>query len=61
LGVSRGAMPNRGNRLALAMFNGVPRPINPSAPTDAGVGFLMHHGSTLVWCGWRHGSVERRR
>ena len=27
-------VPNRGNRLALATFNGVPRPINPAGPTD---------------------------
>jgi hypothetical protein len=47
-------VPNRGNRLALATFNRVPRPINPSAPTDAGDGFLMRHGYTLVWCGWQH-------
>ena len=37
-------VPNRGNRMALATFNGVPRPINPSAPTDVGDGFLMRHG-----------------
>src|SRR5260370_17207631 len=47
-------VPNRGNRLGLARFNRVPRPINPSAPTDAGDGFLMHHGYTVVWCGWQH-------
>src|SRR5712692_5418331 len=47
-------VPNRGNRLALATFNRVPRPINPSAPTDAGDGFLMRHGYTAVWCGWQH-------
>jgi hypothetical protein len=27
----------------LATFNGVPRPINPAKPTDAGNGFLMRH------------------
>src|SRR5579863_667821 len=47
-------VPNRGNRLALATFNRVPRPINPSAPTDPGSGFLMRHGYTVVWCGWQH-------
>ena len=47
-------VPNRGNRLALATFNRVPRPINPGAPTDAGDGFLMRHGYTVVWCGWQH-------
>jgi hypothetical protein len=47
-------VPNRGNRLALATFNRVPRPINPSAPTDVGDGFLMRRGYTVVWCGWQH-------
>jgi hypothetical protein len=47
-------VPNRGNRLALATFNRVPRPINPGAPADAGDGFLMRHGYTVVWCGWQH-------
>jgi len=47
-------VPNRGNRLALATFNRVPRPINPGAPTDPGDGFLMRHGYTVVWCGWQH-------
>jgi hypothetical protein len=47
-------VPNRGNRLALATFNRVPRPINPGAPTDIGDGFLMRHGYTVVWCGWQH-------
>jgi hypothetical protein len=47
-------VPNRGNCLALATFNRVPRPINPSAPTDPGDGFLMRHGYTVVWCGWQH-------
>jgi hypothetical protein len=47
-------VPNRGNRLALGAFNRVPRPINPSAATDAGDGFLMRRGYTVVWCGWQH-------
>lgn len=51
-------VPNRGNRLALATFNAVPRPINPAAPTDAGNGFLMRHGYTVVWCGWQHDVPE---
>jgi hypothetical protein len=51
-------VPNRGNRLALATFNGVPRPIDPAAPTDAGNGFLMRRGYTVVWCGWQHDVPE---
>ena len=45
---------NRGNRLALATFNRVPRPIDPGAPLDCGDGFLMRHGYTVAWCGWQH-------
>jgi len=51
-------VPNRGNRLALATFNRVPRPINPGAPTDPGDGFLMRRGYTIVWCGWQHDVPE---
>ena len=51
-------VPNRGNRLALGTFNGVPRPINPAGPTDAGNGFLMRQGYTVVWCGWQHDVPE---
>ena len=51
-------VPNRGNRLALATFNGVSRPINPAGPIDAGNGFLMRHGYTVVWCGWQHDVPE---
>src|SRR5262249_52034416 len=45
---------NRGNRLALANFNRVPRPIAPGAPLDTGDGFLMRRGYTVVWCGGQH-------
>src|SRR5499433_1518066 len=51
-------VPNRGNRLALWMFNHAPRPAVPSAPLDPGNGFLMHHGYTVVWCGWQHDVPE---
>jgi hypothetical protein len=44
-------VPNRGNRLALWMFNHAPRPAVPSAPLDPGNGFLMRQGYTIVWCG----------
>jgi hypothetical protein len=47
-------VPNRGNRLALGMINHAPRPAVPSARLDPGNGFLMHHGYTVVWCGWQH-------
>jgi hypothetical protein len=37
---------NRGNKLALRMFNTAPGPAEP------GNGFLMRRGYTVVWCGW---------
>lgn len=42
---------NRGNKVALALFNaGV---VGGNEPTDAGDGFLQHQGYTLVWSGWQ--------
>ena len=43
---------NRGNKLALGMFN---RPVGgpgPDAKNPAGDGFLMRMGYTVVWSGW---------
>jgi hypothetical protein len=37
---------NRGNKLALRMFNTAP------GATEPGNGFLMRRGYTIVWCGW---------
>ncbi len=42
---------NRGNKLAVWTFNGV-RSNNPTSLADAGNGFLMRHGYTIVWSGW---------
>jgi hypothetical protein len=41
---------NRGNRLAVDFFNG-PRPREGPA-AEAGNGFLMRRGHTVLWCGW---------
>lgn len=42
---------NRGNKLALGAFNH--RGGNdPSTVTDAGNGFLMRQGYSILWCGW---------
>ena len=38
---------NRGNKLALGMFNKV-----HGVSGEAGNGFLMRRGYTIVWCGW---------
>ncbi len=43
---------NRGNKLALALFNDAPGTNDPSTVEHAGNGFLMRRGYTLVWCGW---------
>jgi hypothetical protein len=43
---------NRGNKLALRMFNDSGGGNNPAAVEDAGNGFLMRQGFTIVWSGW---------
>src|SRR6516165_991491 len=43
---------NRGNKLALRFFNYAPGTNDPGKPGDAGDGFLMRRGYTVVWCGW---------
>tara|TARA_B100000029_G_scaffold364281_3_gene357469 strand:+ start:845 stop:2878 length:2034 start_codon:yes stop_codon:yes gene_type:complete len=50
---------NRGNKLALGAFNN-PRGGNrndPKTAADAGNGFLMRHGYSVLWCGW-NGDVK---
>jgi hypothetical protein len=43
---------NRGNKLALGMFNRPPGGPGPDATNPAGDGFLMRKGYTVVWSGW---------
>ena len=43
---------NRGNKLALGMFNRPPGGPGPDAKNPAGDGFLMRRGYTVVWSGW---------
>ncbi len=43
---------NRGNKLALGMFNRPPGGPGPDAKNPAGDGFLMRKGFTVVWSGW---------
>jgi hypothetical protein len=43
---------NRGNKLALGMFNRPPGGPGPDAKNPAGDGFLMRKGYTVVWSGW---------
>ncbi|MGA8901226.1 alpha/beta hydrolase domain-containing protein, partial [Bradyrhizobium sp.] len=45
---------NRGSKLGLALFNDIPTVTNDLVKaTDAGNGFLMNHGYTVVWSGWQ--------
>ena len=43
---------NRGRKTALT-FNGVPIPTDHTAPLQAGNGYLMRRGYTVVWGGWQ--------
>src|SRR5215470_14535023 len=43
---------NRGNMRALAQFNNAPSSNDPTTPEQAGNGFLMRQGFTVVWSGW---------
>jgi hypothetical protein len=43
---------NRGNKLALGMFNSAANTNDPTTTEDAGNGFLFRRGYTVVWCGW---------
>src|SRR5438128_2263012 len=43
---------NRGNKLALGMFNRGGGGNDPKTLKDAGDGFLMRRGYAIVWCGW---------
>jgi Alpha/beta hydrolase domain len=45
---------NRGSKLGFALFNDVPTVVNDLVKaTDAGNGFLMNRGYTVVWSGWQ--------
>lgn len=43
---------NRGDKRALQFFNDAHPTNNPMKPEDAGNGFLMRRGYTVVWGGW---------
>ncbi len=44
---------NRGNKLALNNLNDAPRVNDPATAADAGNGFLMREGYSLLWSGWQ--------
>ncbi|MBI3066705.1 MAG: hypothetical protein HYY82_17440 [Deltaproteobacteria bacterium] len=45
--------PNRGGKRIVAFLNDAPQSNDPSTVEDAGNGFLMRQGYTIVWCGWQ--------
>jgi hypothetical protein len=45
--------PNRGSKRIVAFLNDALPHNNPSSLEDAGNGFLMRQGYTIVWCGWQ--------
>src|SRR5262249_55385846 len=45
-------VPNRGGLVALGQINEAPFNNDPSTLVDAGNGFLMRQGLTLVWSAW---------
>ena len=45
--------PNRGSKRIVAFLNDAPQNNDPTAIGDAGNGFLMRQGYTIVWCGWQ--------
>ena len=44
---------NRGNKRALQFFNDAPPTNDPRTTEDAGNGFLMRRGYSIVWLGWQ--------
>ena len=45
--------PNRGSKRIVSFLNDAPASNDPSTLEDAGNGFLMREGYTIVWCGWQ--------
>ena len=45
--------PNRGSKRIVSFLNDAPATNDPSTLEDAGNGFLMRQGYTVVWCGWQ--------
>lgn len=48
---------NRGNLRALGYFNDAPDSNDPATAADAGNGFLMRQGFTLLWAAWNWDAV----
>ncbi len=44
---------NRGSKASLRLLNDAPRGNDPTSAADAGNGYLMREGYTIVWSGWQ--------
>jgi hypothetical protein len=44
---------NRGGKIALIDFNSAPRANNPATAADAGNGYLMRQGYSILWSAWQ--------
>ena len=51
--------PNRGGKRIVAFLNDAPQNNDPATIADAGNGFLMRQGYTIVWCGWQGDLISR--
>jgi hypothetical protein len=51
-------VPNRGRNLSFTLLNRSASTAVPSAAADAGDGFLMNRGDTVVWSGWQTGLAD---
>src|SRR5690606_32603046 len=49
---------NRGNKLAVWTFNDGAFQNDPGSLADAGNGFLMRQGYSILWCGWSGDVVQ---
>jgi hypothetical protein len=49
---------NRGNKRMLQFFNDVPASNDPRSLADAGNGFLMRGGYTVVWLAWQRDLLQ---
>ena len=45
--------PTAAANVCLSFLNDAPATNDPSTVADAGNGFLMRQGYTIVWCGWQ--------
>jgi Alpha/beta hydrolase domain len=52
--------PNRGGKRIVAFLNDAPQSNDPMTIEDAGNGFLMRQGYTVVWCGWQGDLIPQK-